>query len=260
LLNILRLLIAVFKKELKQEAVNANQWYMVAGSAATSAALGWIVSQSGRVSVLAYLCVGVALISFWRGTVAISGWALSNELSGKTLDFTLISRSPLPVVLYGKIIAQLVYELPGGIISALSVLLVVRQIPQVIMPAYLPFSVLLAVAGLLILTSFLADLVILVGGKSGFFMGIVPFGAVLSGFILPVYQLPPGLEVVARLLPTSWAMDAVWLSVTGTDSVWLIWGNWAVAVVLSAVWFYITLRLANVVEKRIRVKGTIGAF
>jgi ABC-type multidrug transport system permease subunit len=256
----LNILAAAFQKELKQQAITANQWYMVAGSAATSAALAWIVYQSGRLETLAYLCIGVALISFWRGTVAISGWALSNELYGKTIDFTLISKAPLPVVLFGKILAQLVYEIPGGIISALSVLIVVRQMPQVVAPALLPFSIVLAVIGLLIMTSFLADMVILVGGKSGFFMGVVPFGAVLSGFILPVYRLPYGLEIIARFMPTSWAMDSVWQSIVGTDSLWPVIQNWGIAFVLALVWFLITVWLCNLVEKRIRVKGTIGAF
>jgi len=254
----LRILTGAFQKELKQQAISAGQAYMIAGSAATSAALAWIVHQSGHYSSLAYLCIGVALISIWRGAIAISGWSLSNEIYGGTMEFTMISRASLTLVLFGKILAQLAYEIPGGIISALSVLVVVRRIPQVASSGLMCISIILAVIGLLVLTSVLANLVLLVGGKSGFFMGIVPFGAVLSGFILPVYQLPQGFEIAARLLPTSWAMDSVWLSTTGSDSIWMIFRLWDISIGLILVWFIFTVWLCRKVEGRIRVQGTLG--
>ena len=256
----LRILLGAFQKEFKQQAIAAGQIYMIAGSAATSAALAWIVYRSGNFSALAYLCIGMALVSIWRGSVAISGWSLSNEIYGCTLEFTLISRAPLNLVLFGKILAQLAYEMPGGIVSAVSVLLVVRQIPLVAYPWLLLTSVILALAGLVVLTAFLANMVILVGGKSGFFMGIVPFGAVLSGFVLPVHRLPQAFEIVARFLPTSWAMDSVWQSIAGTDSAWQLVQLWLISIVLILVWLVITIWLCRVVENRIRVKGSLGVI
>jgi ABC-type multidrug transport system permease subunit len=107
---------------------------------------------------------------------------------------------------------------------------------------------------------FFSALVVLVGGKAGFFMGIMPFMAVISGFVLPVNQLPLGLEALARLVPSAWAMDSVWRSIGGIDSWWPVLEGWGVSLLLTAVWFIITYYICVGVEKRIRVLGTLGAY
>jgi ABC-2 type transport system permease protein len=166
----------------------------------------------------------------------------------------------LTLVLFSKILAQIFYEIPRGIVSVASVLLVVRHIPDIANPVLLPVSIILAIIGLGVLSLFLAALVVLAGGRSGFFMGIVPFGAVLSGFILPVQQLPRGLALAAHLMPTSWAMDGIWLAVRDANSLGSIVGDWGMSILLISAWFLITVWMCRIVEKRIRVKGTLGTF
>jgi hypothetical protein len=47
----------------------------------------------------------------------MGGWSLSNEVSGRTLDFILTSHTPMPVVLFSKTLAQMAYEAISGIIA-----------------------------------------------------------------------------------------------------------------------------------------------
>jgi ABC-type multidrug transport system permease subunit len=246
-------------KEWKSQSVSTSLFYKFINDGTRGVALAWIVYQSGNFGALAYLCIGVALIAMWSGSVANSGWSLADEIYSRTMEFTLISRTSIPVILFSKILAQIAFEIPSGIVSIACVLAVARQIPAIASPGLLIPSLVLTVGGLAVLSLFLAALVVLVGGRAGFFMGIVPFGAVLSGFILPVDQLPYGLEALARLMPTSWAMDSVWLSIREGGSFWTVLQGWGMAVLLIAVWFTFTYYLCGVVEKRIRIKGTLGA-
>jgi ABC-2 type transport system permease protein len=259
-LNQLNIIWPTIRKEWKAQTMDTGRIYKFLGDAARSAALAWIVYQSGALDTLAFVAVGVALISIWTGVLTLGGWSLETELYGKTLDFTLISRSPMSVILFGKTLAQALYEIPTGIVSFAVALLVVRQIPHVADPASLSLSLVLAMVGMVVTGFFFAALVVLVGGRAGFFMGIMPFVAVLSGFILPVGELPLGLEVLARLMPSSWAMDGVWASIGGIAAWGEVVRSWAVCILMSGAWFAATYYICAAVEKRIRVTGTLGAY
>jgi len=259
-LNQITIIWPTILKEWKAQTMDTGHIYKYLGDAARSAALAWIVYQSGALETLAFVAVGVALISIWTGILTLGGWSLESELYGKTLDFTLISRSPISIILFSKNLAQALYEIPTGVVSFVTALLVVREIPQIANVASLSFSLVLALGGMVVIGFFFSALVVLVGGRAGFFMGIMPFVAVLSGFILPVWQLPVGLEVLARLIPSSWAMDAVWVSIGGIESWWVVVQSWGISILVSAGWFIATYYICVAVERRIRITGTLSAY
>jgi ABC-2 type transport system permease protein len=227
--------------------------------AAKGAALAWIIYQSGNLDSLGYLTAGVCLLAIWSGGSAFGGWALERELSGRTLDHALISRTPMILVLFSQILAQILYEIPSGIIAGATVLVVVRSIPVVVNPAALIISLLLAVAGMTIVCTFLGAITVLAGAKAGAMIGIIPFGAVLSGLILPVWNLPLALEIPARMVPTSWTMDGVWRAMAGAGSWGPILEAWAVSIAVGGAWVMGTIYLCKVVERRIRIEGNLSS-
>ena len=254
MLNHLTIIWPTIFKEWKAQTMDTGRIYKIIGDATRSAALAWIVYQSGAVEALGFVAIGVALLAIWTGVLALGGWSLESELYGKTLDFALISRTPIALILFSKTLAQALYEIPTGVVSFVTALLVVREIPEIANVASLSFSLLLALVGMVMVGFFFSAMVVLVGGRAGFFMGIMPFVAVLSGFILPVVELPLGLEVLARFTPSSWAMDAVWSSIGGIESWWLVLRNWGISILVAAAWFVVTYFICIAVEKRIRIK------
>ena len=253
-------IVSTFFKELRTTYSGSSYFFKLFGDATRSAVIAWIVYLSGDKELLAYICVGAFLLAIWTGVVAMGGWSLSNELSGKTLDFILTSHTPLPVVLFSKTLAQMAYEAISGIVALITVLLVASEIPEVANVTLLLLSLFFVLVGLAVTGFFFTPLVVLAGGRPGFFMGIIPFSAILSGFILPVNQLPFGLEVAARWLPASWAMDSVWQSIKGTGSWWSATSKWEMCLLVSATWFTVTYLMCKVVERRVRIKGTLGTF
>ncbi|MFA5309516.1 MAG: ABC transporter permease [Dehalococcoidales bacterium] len=255
-----RIITATVIKELKTSEAGLSFIFKFVNDAGRAAALAWIIYQSGNLESLGFLTFGVALIAVWTGTVAEGGWALETELAGKTLDFTLISRTSMALVLFSKMLAQIIHEVPTGIVAAVTVMLVAHAVPDIADPAELAVSLLLVIAGLSVVSTFLGALVVLAGARAGVFMGIVPFGAVLSGFILPVGQLPLGLEILARFMPSSWAMDGAWNAITGTGTWAGLAGDWLIAIGVGAAWFLATVYLCRLVDKRIRIEGSLSAY
>lgn len=252
--------VAAFLQEWKTTAGMANYLAQLAGILVRSAALAWIVRQTGDQTLMTYVYVGIPLISIWFWVVFQVGWSLSSELTGRTLDFNIISRTPIMFMMLGKTLTHVAFWIPAGIISFLTVLLVSGQLPEMANAGTLPLSLLLVIVGLVATSLFFAPLVVLVGGAGGFFNAIMPIGAALSGFILPVNRLPFGLEVVARCFPTSWAMESIWAGIEGPGFWGLAVRGWSMAILLSAVWLIIDYLMCNAVEKRIRITGTLGIY
>ena len=259
-MNHLTIIWPTILKEWKAQTMDTGRIYKFIGDATRSAALAWIIYQSGAIEALGFVAIGVAMLSIWAGVMGLGGWSLESELYGKTLDFAIISRAPIALLLFSKTLAQALYEIPTGIVSFVTALLVVREIPEIANVASLSFSLVLALLGMVVVGFFFSAMVVLVGGRAGFFMGILPFVAVLSGFILPVAELPVGLEVLARFMPSSWAMDGVWSSIGGIESWWLMVRDWGISIMVAGAWFIATYFFCMAVEKRIRIKGTLGAY
>lgn len=176
----------------------------------------------------------------------------------RTLEFDIVSRTPLMLILFGKSLAQMLYSLPTGIFSLITMFLVIRQVPAVSDIPSLVVSLVLIIISLIIISLLMAPVAVLAGGRGGFFNAINALGVLVSGFLYPVARLPAALAVFARLMPSSWAMDGVWKSVHGYESYWSILGDWGACILSIAVWLFLIYLLFQTVERRIRIAGTLS--
>jgi ABC-2 type transport system permease protein len=259
-MNLIRAIYGAFVLQLKITTVNIGSFSFLLEAIPMVAVLAWVATQSDNVSVLTYLMVGAPLMAIWNGMIFRAGWSLNNELFGHTLDFAIISRTPVIAMLFGKTLAQVFYGIPSGLAALFTMFLITRQLPEVASLPLLIVSLFLVIISLAIAGLAIAPFMVLVGGRAGFFNAIIPFGAVLSGFIFPITRLPIGLEVIARLIPTSWAMDGVWQAINGPDSFWSIAGTWGACILTSVFLLIISCLMFKVVEKRIRVTGILSAY
>jgi ABC-type multidrug transport system permease subunit len=83
---------------------------------------------------------------------------------------------------------------------------------------------------------------------------------VFSGFLYPISILPMAFKIIARLLPTSWAMDGVIHSIEGQVSMWRIAGDWGIALAISLVYVFLTHALLKVVERKVRRTGVLSIY
>lgn len=256
--NMVRAILAAFIQQWKTTATSIFSLSFLITAVPTVSVLAWIAIKSNSADVFTYLLVGAPIMAIWNGVVFRVGWSLSSELSGRTLEFAMISRTPMMLVLFGKTLAQLAYGIPTGIIALLTMFIVTRQLPAVANIPCLIVSLLFVIIGLAVTSLLFSPLMVLVGGRAGFFNAIMPLGVLVSGFMFPVDQLPIGLEVFARLLPTSWAMSGVWQSIRSIDTLWSIFAAWGACLLTSALLLIITYIMFKAVEKRIRITGALG--
>ncbi len=259
-MNMFRAMVAAMGQQWKSITLGGAGLSLQIIAIPTVAVFAWIAKQRADPSVLTYILITSPLVSIWNGAVFRVGWTLSSELSGQTLQFVYISRTPVMLVSLGKALAQIAYGIPTGVLAFVVVFLITRTPPAVANAGLLALSSIFVLLALIVASLFFSPLNLLVGGRGGFFNAIIPFGVLLSGFVFPVDRLPVVLQVLARILPMSWSMDVVWMAVQGADSWTHALGSWAMCVLTSAALGVLTYLLFKVVEHRVRVTGTMEMY
>jgi ABC-type multidrug transport system permease subunit len=219
----------------------------------------WLALKAGNSDLLVYILVGTPIVTIWANISVQFGWMLDGEIWSQTILFVLTSRTPLLVAMLGRLLGELIIGIPFAILSCTIVVLFAHQIPPIADVGLFVPSVVITVIGLIATLLILSPFVVLVRGRSGFFAIIVLFGIVFGGFVYPVERLPDTLQIIARMLPTSWSMSSVWQSIGGVSSWTSVLPNWAISIAISLVFFTSSHWLFQNVEKQIRISGTLGA-
>jgi ABC-type multidrug transport system permease subunit len=254
-MNQIRAMYASAVQQWKNISLSGGNLALHLASTPMAAVITWIAMQRGDPAALSYLLVGLPLMTVWSGVVFRIGYTLQTEMNNQVLQFVYISRTPLILVSLGKAAAQIIWGLPTGLVSLVVVYFMTKMVPQVADVGSLLISLILVIIGIVVASLFFSPLMVLVGGPTGFFGVIILLGSLLGGFVFPVDRLPLALAVLARLVPTSWAMDAVSLSIRGTDNSSAIPGLWGMSILAAVVLFGITYLMFKAIEKKLRVEG-----
>jgi ABC-2 type transport system permease protein len=258
--NLLRALAASFIQQLKNTSFNVGSLNYSIGAISSIIVYSWIANQTQDLSRINYLLAGAPFMAIWSGVAFRTGWSLDSEIGYNTLEFALISRTPMVVVLMGKALAQLAYALPVGVLSLILMSLLTHHPPAAAnLPLFL-ISICFILTGIAIVSLVFAPVLVLFGGRAGFFNGILPFGIILSGFVFPPENLPLVFRVISWIMPTSWAMSGAWQSIKGPDSVWPVIFTWLMCILTSFLLFVITVYLFKKIEDRIRISGRLGTY
>ena len=219
--------------------------------------MGWIAGKSDNPAILAYVPVGAILATMWNLGSFRVGHSLRGEFFNQTLDPMILSRSPMMVVMLGKVLSIISVASIASPASLLTFYAVTGEMPHVSHLPLFALTLFVTVATLVATSCFFAPAYVLSGGAQGYMNTIGPLGIVFSGFLYPLDVLPVALEAVARVFPTSWAMQAVVGSTNGAP-VGDVLVNGALALVLCSAWLLTTVWMFRKVEERIRITGMLG--
>lgn len=222
--------------------------------------LAWIASKGSASAPIDYLFVGVLLMSIWNRVSIRLGWTITGDILMGTYDYIATARTPLALVVFARALALTVLGTLSGLLPLLAILLISGQMIQVYKPLLLVFSVGIGALSVLSVAIVFAPLFLLVRGREGFFNVIRPLGVVLGGFFYPVAFLAPGIELLARILPAAWAMDAVIIALADDGSVLQGFLKLVVALAVSLGYLSLAYFLLIKVERRVRIDGNMRAF
>ncbi|MCY4108166.1 MAG: hypothetical protein OXG11_03955, partial [Chloroflexi bacterium] len=123
---------------------SGSPWMFLGGTLSIApliAVVTWIATQSLDSKPIAYISIGVILMAMWQTCVFLSGWSLSGEFDLGTADYTMVSRTPLRVVMLTKSVATLALAIPNAVFVFATVQLISRELIHVERPFFLLISI-----------------------------------------------------------------------------------------------------------------------
>jgi ABC-type multidrug transport system permease subunit len=210
----------------------------VIGALGPAAVIGYIAGRSDNATAISYVFVGASLSIMWNNGIFRTGWSLAEEQNAGTLDLMMTTRTPVALIMLGKALAIMAFASLAGIVTFVVVLGISRQVPPVDNAALFLVSGLVALISVIVASFFFAPFSFLAGVRGGFFNAIMPFGAVVSGFLYPIDLLPGSLD--------------------GSASDLTVVADLLVALALSAVLLGVSFLLFLKVEQRVRLSGSLG--
>jgi ABC-type uncharacterized transport system permease subunit len=259
-LNQLRAILAAVILQIKQSRGRNFDPFKYLVPVPGAVVFAWIARQSPDPAVVTYVLVGVPLMAISTAMMFNVGSSLEIEIRGGTIEFALISHTTMLTMLISKSIAQVITSMATALISLATVFAIAHQFLSVAYIGLLPFSLLLALLSIMVTSLFFSPYLFLIRGGGGLFAVYGPFVTVLSGFLFPIATLPKALYIVARALPNSWAMDAIWQSIRGNVSEMQVVLSWGICAAVIMTWFTVTYFMVKLVEKRIRVTGDLARY
>lgn len=222
--------------------------------------LAWIASKGESSAPIDYLVVGVLLMSIWNRVSIRLGWTITSDILAGTYDYIATARTPLALVVFTRALAISVLGILSGLLPILVMVWISGRFIRISDPLLMSFGIGVGAFSVLSVSIIFAPLFLLVRGREGFFNVIRPVGVVLGGFFYPVAFLTPGIELVARILPAAWAMDAVIIALEPEGNSLQGARDLAVALAISLAYLSLAYLLLVKVEYRVRVEGNMRAF
>jgi ABC-2 type transport system permease protein len=246
---------AAFRQQWSESARPANLAFAFLSAVGPASVIAWIARRSDNDAVLPYIIVGAALMAMWRSTVLSVGFSLLSEQTRGTLDLLMGTRTPIALVVLSKALAIMATTAVTGLSVTLVVILIAGRAPSISNAPFFLVSTVLALLAVVAMSFIFAPFGFLVGGRAGFLNAVMALGP-LAGLVYPVTLLPDAFEVVARCVPSSWAMEAVVRSADGAGTSSIAF-DWAMALLTGAIYVALSLRLFVMAEGRVRVSGLL---
>lgn len=217
-------------------------------------ALAWIARASGSSALVAHVTLIAFLVVAWNHCVARVGRSLIGEMWDGTLDATLVSRTPLILAIFGKVLGFAALSPILGIIGVMAVLMVTQQAVTVTSPIELLVSAGLAIVAIIAAALFSTPIMVLIGLRRGdaYYDVVRNLIMIFSGVVYPIAAMPSIFQPVARALPMSYAVDGLLTSIGGLNATANLYETWALTLVFSAFCLRITYLLFRWAETRVR--------
>jgi ABC-2 type transport system permease protein len=174
-------------------------------------------------------------MAVWQSVFFGISTSLNSEIRNGTIEFAMISRTLMLVVLFGKALAMMVFGIPVGLLSASIILIITRQAPVIVSYPYVLVSIIIIFIGLAVTALVMAPVMALTRGNyAGMYVPLVLLIMTFSGFLFPIANLPRALEIFSRILPSTWVTDSVFQAIKGPESLWAVAGGWIYCPLLVA--------------------------
>lgn len=257
-MSFLRVFRMTFVMEWKEMLSMDGIMFSFVSTLGTGIITAWILSHAIAGEARDHIYFGTPFLAIWVQGMSRTGLVLQREVWQGTLELMVPSRSSLFVVMASKAIAIATAGFPPALLILLIIYAVTGYVPGIASAGLFAVGCIVALVAVVATSLLFAPLIFIFAQKSAVLNAVWPVGAALGGFLYAPERLPGALEAVSRLLPTSWAIEALVGAARGTESGSALLLVWVIALFSVVGIVALTARLFVVAEHRVRTTGLLA--
>ncbi len=174
----------------------------------------WMLGGKGQDYVM-FVVVGSGLTGLWSGLLFISGNSINVERWSGTLETLVGVPTSLPVIIFGKNLANVILSLASMIAAYLLVALLLGYRLTLTQPALFAISLLLTIVAFISFGLVIAPIFVMNPAVQQWQNAMEFPVYILAGFLFPIALLPNWTTPLSYVLPPYWAALALHGTSTG---------------------------------------------
>jgi ABC-2 type transport system permease protein len=217
----------------------------------------WMLREQGGDYAI-FVVVGSGMTGLWSGLLFVSGNSITGERWVGTLEGLVASPTPMPVIIFGKNLANVVQSLSSIIVSYILVALLFNLEAKIAHPFLFALSLLMTVVAFITFGLIMAALFVISPAVQNWQNGLEFPVYILSGFLFPVLLLPGWTTPISYILAPYWAARALHASSTAIAPLNEVLLSCAMMLLFSGFYIAASRGLFRYVLRRARVDATLG--
>ncbi|MDK2981550.1 MAG: type transport system permease protein [Chloroflexota bacterium] len=216
----------------------------------------WMLKDKGPDNAI-FVVVGSGMTGLWTTLLFNGGNSITGERWNGTLEPLVASPASMRVVIYGKVLANVMQSLLSMIGSYLLISLVMGYPLTLTRPGLFFVSLLVSVVSLVSFGLILASFFILIPDFARMVNTLEFPVYILGGFLFPIALLPDWTTPLSYILTPYWAAVALHGAAQGTLTTLQIVGTWGIMLFFSVVYILGSGRLYRVILRKAREDATL---
>lgn len=256
----LRVIALAFEIELRQNLTDGFVLFGILIQPLIVAFLAlWMLKGKGAEYAI-FVVVGSGMTGLWTTLLFNGGNSVRHERNTGTLEVLVASPASLRLVVYGKILANVIQSLGSMIFSYIVISIIFHYPLAVVQPLLFFISLALTVFAFVSFGLILASLFILIPNFQRMQNSLEFPVYILCGFLFPITLLPGWTTPLSYLLAPYWAAQALHGAARAALSFEQILFAWLMMLIFSAVYLLLSKRLYTVILHRARVDASLNTM
>ena len=219
--------------------------------------LYYMFVNSQQNNFINYVRLGSGLMGVWTCICFSSAGDINRERWSGTLSIIYTTPADFRFIILGKIFGNTILSLLTFAISYVTARVLFRA--EFIIENAQRFII--AFIGMIIsfgvISVFVAYLLTL-SRKTTLYMNLIEFPMILvCGFVFPVEVLPIWVQKISYSLPLTWGVKLLRMSVMGEELVSVYYATLLKLTCITGIYVIFTILLYKVIDKQVRIKGTL---
>ncbi len=253
-----RVVVVAFEMWMRQTIRNSFVLFTILIQPLIVALLGlWMLRERGGDYAI-FVVVGSGLTGLWSGVLFISGHSITGERWSGTLEMLVGVPTPLPVVVFGKNLANVALSFSAMVGSYALVSVLLGSPLSIAQPGLFALSIGFGLISFVSLGLVMAPLFLVNPEVRAWQNGLEFPIYILCGFLFPITLLPGWTTPVSYVLAPYWAARALHGASSGEAGLADIAFSWAIMLLLSVAYVLIAGWLFRVTLRKVREDATLG--